>query len=142
MFSDQEAREIRAKMPHSIVNTLSKVRARHWGQLPKTRDEFDIQGAIKKAEAVSGGAKIVVFDSNNVDDLPADWQTINMKELMLDLRGKTPSTGQSAASIGSMASVGSSIGSGVDVAASNADLIDEVSLICLKNILLTNSSQI
>ena len=49
VYSDQEAREIRAKMPHSIVNTLSKVRARHWGQLPKTRDEFDIQGAIKKA---------------------------------------------------------------------------------------------
>ena len=133
VYSDQEAREIRAKMPHSIVNTLSKIRARHWGVLPQTRDQFDIQEAVRKAETAGGDSKIIVFDSNNVEDLPEDWQTINLRDIVTDLRGETPGA-LSAASVGSIASVGSSVGSGVGDLAANAELIDEVSLTLLINV--------
>ena len=59
MYDEQEARLIRQQMPVSIVNTLGKVRAKHWGKLPKTRDEFDIQAAIDKVQSFAGGDVIV-----------------------------------------------------------------------------------
>ena len=115
-------------MPQSIVNTLSKIRAKKWGVLPQTRDEFDIRTAISKAKTAVG-EDIIVFDSNDTADLPEDWQTMNLKDIVTELRTETPSQGTSVAS-----SVGSSIGTGVGINAADANLIDDVSLNVLKTI--------
>ena len=88
MYTEHEARQIRLKMPKSISNTLSKIRAKHWGNLPKSRDEFDIKLAIEKAKAI-GGEDIIVFDSNSYDDLDKNWESVNLQDIVRELRGQS-----------------------------------------------------
>ena len=62
-------------LPKRMESTLNLYKNRLLGTMPRSRNEFDPHPLLSKIDA---GEKTIVLDS--LTDLPANWQSVNMKE--------------------------------------------------------------